>query len=112
MEQPVIIEAAINGLTSKEENPNVPRSASEITADALECLEAGATIVHNHVDVVMVDGLPAAACYLESWEPVWQKVPGALLYPTVNAGSVEMSFSHLPILPLPDAESVSSMRAL
>jgi 3-keto-5-aminohexanoate cleavage enzyme len=98
MEQPVIIEAAINGLTSKQENPNVPRSAAEITADALACLEEGATIVHNHVDLVMVDGPAAATCYLESWEPVWRKVPGALLYPTVNAGPVEMSFSHLPLL--------------
>ena len=77
-------------LTSKQENRNVPRSAAEITADALACLEEGATIVHNHVDLVMVDGPAAAACYLESWEPVWRKVPGALLYPTVNAGPVEM----------------------
>lgn len=98
MEQPVIIEAAINGLTSKQENPNVPRSAEEITDDALACLEAGATIIHNHVDVVMVDGPTAAASYLASWVPVWKEVPDALLYPTVNAGPVEMSFAHLPLL--------------
>jgi 3-keto-5-aminohexanoate cleavage enzyme len=54
--------------------------------------------VHNHVDMVMVDGSIAAACYLESWRQVWDEVPGALLYPTVNAGPVEMSFSHLPDL--------------
>jgi 3-keto-5-aminohexanoate cleavage enzyme len=98
MSEPVVIEAAINGLTSKLDNPHVPRSADEITSEIVTCLQAGATIVHNHVDTVMVDGLTAAACYLESWQPVWDQVPGALLYPTVNAGPVEMSYSHLPHL--------------
>jgi uncharacterized protein (DUF849 family) len=98
MDEPVIIEAAINGLTSKLDNSHVPRSANEITADIVACLQAGATIVHNHVDVVMVDGETAAASYLDSWEPVWEQFPGALLYPTVNAGPVEMSFAHLPHL--------------
>ncbi len=98
MDEPVIIEAAINGLTSKRDNPNVPRSADEITADILACLDAGAAIVHNHVDVVMVDGDTAAAAYLDSWKPVWEQVPEALLYPTVNAGPVEMSYAHLPHL--------------
>jgi len=32
---PVITEAASNGVTSKQANPNVPRSAEEITAVAL-----------------------------------------------------------------------------
>ena len=35
--QPAIIEAAINGATTKDRNPNVPRSAEEIAADALAC---------------------------------------------------------------------------
>lgn len=95
MDDPVIIEAAINGVTSKRANPQVPRSADEITADIVACLRAGAAIVHNHVDVVMVDGETAARAYLDSWEPVWKKFPGALLYPTVNAGPVEMSFAHM-----------------
>jgi 3-keto-5-aminohexanoate cleavage enzyme len=95
VDEAVIIEAAINGLTSKLDNPHVPRSANEIAADIVACLQAGATIVHNHVDVVMVDGATAAASYLDSWEPVWEQFPGALLYPTVNAGPVEMSYAHL-----------------
>ena len=98
MDEPVIIEAAINGVTSKVLNPNVPRSTEEITDDIVACLEAGATIVHNHVDVVMVDGETAARSYLDSWEPVWKQFPGALLYPTVNAGAVDMSFAHMPHL--------------
>jgi uncharacterized protein (DUF849 family) len=98
VERSTIIEAAINGVTSKEQNPRVPLLPAEIAADAVRCLAAGASIVHNHVDVVMADGPTAAARYLECWQPVWETVPGALLYPTVNAGPVEQSFAHLPLL--------------
>ena len=37
----VIVEAAINGVTSKERNPHVPCLPAEIAADALACLRAG-----------------------------------------------------------------------
>ncbi len=94
MVQPAIIEAAINGVTSKEQNPRVPRSPSEIAEDSVRCFAAGATIVHHHIDAVLVDGATAAASYLASWRPVWERIPGALLYPTVNAGPVEQSFAH------------------
>ena len=36
MPTPVLLEAAINGTTTKARNPNVPRTPAEITADALE----------------------------------------------------------------------------
>ena len=49
-EPKVIIEAAINGVTSKARNPHSPLSPDEIAKDALECLEHGAAIVHNHTD--------------------------------------------------------------
>ena len=48
MSTPVIIEAAINGVTAPERNPAVPRSPAEIAADAVRCLAAGAAIVHSH----------------------------------------------------------------
>jgi len=48
---PVIIECAINGATSKATNPHVPSEPSEIAADALACMEAGAAIIHNHIDL-------------------------------------------------------------
>lgn len=98
MESPAIIEAALNGVTSKLQHAKVPRTSEEIAHDALGCLAAGASIVHNHVDVVMVDGTTAAEAYLECWRPVWDKVPEAILYPTVNAGPVEQSFAHFPFL--------------
>jgi uncharacterized protein (DUF849 family) len=97
-EKPVVIEAAINGVTSKEQNPKVPRHPAEIAEDSLRCLAIGATIVHHHIDTVMVDGPTAAECYLECWRPIWERVPRALLYPTVNAGPVEQSFAHFSLL--------------
>lgn len=86
MFEPVIIEAAINGVTTKDRNPHVPRSADEIAADALACFAAGAAIVHNHVDTVAVPGEDAAEAYLEAWRVVVAERPDALLYPTVNFG--------------------------
>lgn len=91
---PVIIEAAINGVTPKERNPNVPRSPEEIAADALECFEAGAAVVHNHIDLAGVDEDRAAARYLEGWRPVLARRPDALLYPTVHFGRT-IGYEHL-----------------
>lgn len=91
---PVIIEAAINGVTPKERNPNVPRSPEEIAADALECFEAGAAVVHNHIDLTGVDEDWAAARYLEGWRPVLARRPDALLYPTVHFGRT-IGYEHL-----------------
>ena len=72
---PVIIEAAINGVTNKTRNPHVPCMPEEIAADALACLEAGAAIVHNHVDV-MYGGETIAARQLEGWRPVLAAATG------------------------------------
>jgi 3-keto-5-aminohexanoate cleavage enzyme len=96
---PVIIEAAINGGRTKAENPNVPMAPEEIAADALACFEAGAAIVHNHVDRFGVSDEEAAAHYLEGWEPVLAERPDALLYPTVNASvDGDIGYDHLAVL--------------
>lgn len=96
MPEPVIIEAAINGTTTTDRNPNVPRLPDEIAADALACLEAGAAIVHNHADVVAVPGDQSAKRYLEGWKAVFEQRPDALLYPTTNFGpGVEGAYSHM-----------------
>ena len=86
---PVIIEAAINGNTAKATNPHVPRTPAEITACALECLDRGAAIVHNHNDEPNIGG-PARhdhEPYAEAWAPVLAKHPDALLHPTVRGMS-------------------------
>jgi uncharacterized protein (DUF849 family) len=97
--QPAILEAALNGATAKSTNPNVPRSASELVADAIACLEAGAAIVHTHIDEVGIPASQAAERYAAHYEPILEKRPDALLYPTVGfANSVAESFAHFDLL--------------
>ena len=45
---PVIIECAINGVTSPEKNPHVPRKPAEIVDDTFRALDAGASVIHAH----------------------------------------------------------------
>jgi 3-keto-5-aminohexanoate cleavage enzyme len=85
--QPVIIEAAINGLTKRERNPNVPIEASEIVAEALACFGAGAAIVHAHNHDIGLRGQPAADAYRFVWERVLAERPDALWYPTLTSAS-------------------------
>jgi 3-keto-5-aminohexanoate cleavage enzyme len=88
--RPVIIEAAINGA-----NPDAPRSPESIAATARECFDAGAAIVHNHIDLVG-DAATVAARYREGWDPVLDERPDALLYPTINGvGDHETRFCHI-----------------
>jgi uncharacterized protein (DUF849 family) len=47
---PTVVEIALNGMTTKEENPHVPRTVDEIVEDGLRCLDAGASLVHHHND--------------------------------------------------------------
>jgi len=92
--EPVIIEAAINGATTKERNPNVPRTPEEIAADALATIEAGAAVIHNHIDLGGLSEAEAAERYLEGWRPVLATRPDALLYPTVHFGP-PLGYEHL-----------------
>jgi uncharacterized protein (DUF849 family) len=94
MPAPVIIECAINGVTSKATNPHVPIEPAEITRDALACIDAGAAIVHNHIDRPRVTEAEAVERYLEGWRPIWEARPDALLYPTVHFGAT-ISYEHL-----------------
>jgi uncharacterized protein (DUF849 family) len=96
MAAPVIIEAAINGVTTKDHNPHVPRAPEEIAADALRCVGAGAAIVHSHNADMAVDGVRAAELYAAAWRPVLRQHPDVLLYPTVGFGSnIEERYAHV-----------------
>jgi uncharacterized protein (DUF849 family) len=95
-----VIEVALNGATTKAANPNVPRTPAEITADALACIEAGATIVHNHNDEPLVtpDGVHSPAPYIAAWRPIVHAHPDVLLYATMASGgpgiAIETRWSH------------------
>jgi uncharacterized protein (DUF849 family) len=55
---PVVIEAAVNGETRPDKNPNVPRKPEEIEADVLRCwyptLAAGSDMAESlaHVEIL------------------------------------------------------------
>jgi uncharacterized protein (DUF849 family) len=85
-ETPVIIEAAINGLTKPSRNPHVPLAPDDIRADALRCVDAGAAIIHAHNHDIMLNGEPAAAAYLAAWRPLLTERPEVLWYPTICGG--------------------------
>ena len=93
--EPVIIEAAINGLRSAADGPHIPTTPERIAEDALACLEAGASIVHNHIDLFGVDVDHVVERYLEGWRPVLAVRPDALLYPTVHVERGAISYEHL-----------------
>ena len=83
---PIVIEAALNGVTMPRANPHVPRSVPEIVASACACLEAGASIVHHHADDGLLDGRHAAEPYRAAWREILARHPDAILYPTMGGG--------------------------
>jgi uncharacterized protein (DUF849 family) len=98
--EPVIIECAINGGTSTEKNPNVPRKPDQIVADTLRVLDAGAALIHAHNADYQLQGEAAARDYLAAWKPILAQRPDTLWYPTLSLGkgAPEM-LSHIePIL--------------
>lgn len=97
----MMIEAAINELASKEDNPNVPYSPEDIARDAVACIEAGATIVHFHAR----DKDSGAQLwtdekvYGDAMRLIRKEVPDAILYPSYpGARPKEERFSHVVAL--------------
>ena len=80
----IIIEAAVSGAT-KDRNRNTPRTITELTADIAACIEAGAAIVHNHLENFSFTGRKAAQRYGTVWAPVLERYPDAILIPTLTA---------------------------
>ena len=83
----VILELAINGETRKSRNPHVPRVPQEIAAEGIACLAGGAGMVHNHIDDPFLTGDAAADDYARGWSEILASDPGAILCPTMAAGS-------------------------
>jgi uncharacterized protein (DUF849 family) len=96
---PVIIEAAVNGATQPEKNPQVPIGAEAIERDVLGCLDAGASLIHAHNDSIFKTGRDAADDYLAAWRPILEARPDTLWYPTGSAASdPEVLYSHIRLL--------------
>lgn len=96
---PVIIEAAINGVTSKEQNPHTPKEPAEIAAEAVACLDAGAAIIHAHNADISWQGEQAAEAYIAAMAPVLEARPDTLWYPTLtSAPTIEGKMAHLPMV--------------
>lgn len=83
--EPLVIEAAVNG-AAPSANPHLPRSVEAIIAAAIACLDAGATIVHNHNGEGLFDARHSAAPYREAWARIRERHPAAILYPTLGGG--------------------------
>jgi 3-keto-5-aminohexanoate cleavage enzyme len=95
----VVLEVALNGVTTKEQNPAVPRLPAEIAEDALRCFDAGAAIVHTHTHEPLRSPEDGAALYLEAYRPILAKRPDAILYPTVAPGpTITHRYGHNEIL--------------
>jgi len=97
--EPVIIEAALNGVTGKARNPHVPITPRELADDALACVAAGATVIHTHTDDITAAPEAAAARYAQAYAPVVEAHPGVVCYPTVGWGeTIEQRYRHVELL--------------
>ena len=86
MADAVIIEVAINGMTTPERNPHVPVGPDQIATCARQCIDAGASVVHTHNWSIELPPGEATDLYAASWLPVLAARPDALLYPTQCVG--------------------------
>ncbi len=91
----------MNGGLPKRANPRTPRSPDEVAADALRCIDAGASILHNHTDdpVIGGDGRHDPEPYRLAWTSILSRHPDVLLYPTMPGGApgqpIEQRYAHI-----------------
>src|SRR5690349_5547846 len=91
----VMIEAAINGVTMREKNPNVAYMPDDIAADAVASARAGASIVHFHVRTPEGKMSQDPGMYSRVMRLVRQTPDAPLLWPTFDVGStVQTRFGH------------------
>ncbi|MEP2102054.1 MAG: 3-keto-5-aminohexanoate cleavage protein [Parasphingorhabdus sp.] len=99
--QPLIIEVSLNGSVKPEQNPTVPYDDDDIVAQAVECMEVGAALVHNHTrdPVFGPTGSMDAEDYARPWRKLLAIRPDAILTPTMPADPggvpVEVRFAHI-----------------
>lgn len=86
---PAIIEVAMNGALPKRSNPHTPRTPREVADEGLRCIEAGASILHNHTDdpVIGGNGSHDPEPYRQAWSVILSRYPNVPLYPTMPGGA-------------------------
>lgn len=101
-DHPVVIESHINGVRTKEMNPNTPTSYEEIAEDAVRCWEAGAGAIHAHNTSFDLLGENAYKDYMRTWERVLERHPDITWYPTtcnnLRLLPEENGLEHVPYL--------------
>jgi uncharacterized protein (DUF849 family) len=99
MGRSVILEVALNGFTGGSDNPALPRTPEQIAEDALRCFEAGAAIVHTHIDEFTLPPEQAAEHYHAAYRAILDARPDAILYPTIGAGeNIAERYGHHDVL--------------
>ncbi len=94
MTTPVIIEAALNGVSSRSRNPEVPITPAELATAGIACVDAGATVVHTHAHNLGAPVEELVAAYAESYATVLDARPGTVLYPTTGLGTTPAARYH------------------
>ncbi|MFN0025322.1 MAG: 3-keto-5-aminohexanoate cleavage protein [Parvularculaceae bacterium] len=82
MNNPVWLEAAINGAAGRGLQPRIPVSVAEIVDDAVRCAEAGAAIIHLHAYDEKGAPVEDADIYARIIEGVRGRC-NAIVYPTL-----------------------------
>ncbi len=82
MNNPVWLEAAINGAAGRGLQPRIPVSVTEIVDDAVRCAEAGAAIIHLHAYDEKGAPVEDADIYARIIEGVRGRC-NAIVYPTL-----------------------------
>jgi uncharacterized protein (DUF849 family) len=99
MTTPVIIEAAMNGVTGRKRNPHVPLTPEEQAKDALACIDAGVTVIHTHTANIAAPPADAAEQYAAAYRPIVEQHPGVICYPTTGFGpTIEDRYRHVELL--------------
>ncbi len=99
MTTPVIIEAALNGVTNRVRNPHVPATTEDHTTDALACIDSGATVIHTHAPNLFASPQEAAEQYAASYRPIVERHPGVICYPTTGIGpTIDVRYGHIELL--------------
>jgi uncharacterized protein (DUF849 family) len=98
-EVPVIIEAALNGITSRRHNPSVPVTPEDLATAAIQCVDAGATVVHTHTADPTARPEERTEEYARCYRAVLDARPDTVLYPTTGIGAtVADRYAHVGML--------------